>query len=161
AGFPPLPDSDTKRVGSIGIALDVGREALPLVSEILHAVVTGRPAVVGDVEHAPALGSEVRARGVRGIGVEEHRVARPGRYRAATELAHVVVGEGLPLLAQEPARVLASAQLEAAVLGGGGIDADHGGDEQVRVGAPAGLLVLVRLEAVSAGERGFYLFLEE
>ena len=57
--------------------------------------------------------------------------------------------------------MLAGAELETAVLGGGGVDADHGGDEKIGVGAPAGLLVLMGLEAVAAGELEVDLVLEE
>jgi hypothetical protein len=124
-------------------------------------VVADRSAVVGDVEHAPALAGEIRARGVRRVGIEEHRIARPRRDRTTPEASHVVVGERLPFFPDEPARVVSGAELEAAVLGGGGVDADHGGDEEIGVGAPAGLLVLMRLEAVAARKLEVDLVLEE
>src|SRR5439155_25782776 len=69
--------------------------------------------------------------------------------------------ERLPLLADEPARVVSGAQLEAPVLGRRGVDADHRGDEEVGVGAPAGLLILMWLEAVAAGQLEVDLVLEE
>src|SRR5215831_9281115 len=159
--LPRVGESDTERIGPTGIAFDVGWEALPLVGEISRAVITGRPAVVRDVEHAPSFGSEVRRRGVRRVGIEEYRVARAGRHRLRAEAAHVVIGERRPLFADEPAGVVSGAQLEAAVLGCGGVDAEHGGDEQVGVCPPAGLLVLVRLEAAPARQLEVDLVLEE
>ena len=98
---------------------------------------------------------------MRRVGIEEHRVAGLRRHRAAAEAPHVVVGEGLPLLPEQPAGVVAGAQLQAAVLCGGGVDAEHGGHEQIGVGAPAGLLILVGLEAVAAGKLEVDLVLEE
>src|SRR5207245_2658601 len=70
--------SDPKRVGPGGVALDIGREAFPLVGEITHAMIPGRSAVVGDVEHAPALAGEIQARRVRRVGIEEHGIASAG-----------------------------------------------------------------------------------
>src|SRR5215475_8691785 len=74
-----------------------------------------------------------------------------GGHGASMHALHVLVGQRRPLLSHEAARVLARAQLEAAVLGGGGIDADHGGDEEVGIDAPARLLVLMRLKPSPPG----------
>jgi len=117
--------------------------------------------VVGDVEHAATLTGEVRRRGVRCVGIEEHDVAGLGRHRTGIHAAHVVGGEGRPLIADESPRVVSRGQLQAPVPRGGGIDADHRGDEQVGVGAPARLLVLMGLEAVAPGQLEVDLVLEE
>src|SRR6185312_829021 len=71
------------------------------------------------------------------------------------------LAERLPLVPDESASVVAGGQLEAAVLARGVVDADHRGDEQVRVDAPARLLVLVGLEAVAPRQLEVDLVLEE
>src|SRR4030095_8989448 len=111
--------------------------------------------------HARARGGGWGPRGGGSIELEEDDVAGLGGDGTGVEALHVGSGHGGPLAAEEAAGVLTGAELETAILGGGGVDADHGGDEEIGVGAPAGLLVLVGLEAVAAGELEVDLVLEE
>src|SRR5262249_1454422 len=70
-------------------------------------------------------------------------------------------GQGGPLGSDQSPSVAARCQLEAPVRLGRVVDGHQGRDEQRRVDAPSGLLILVRLEAVAARQLEVDLVLEE
>ena len=63
--------------------------------------------------------------------------------------------------AEQALAVMPGGNAQAAVLNRRGVDGDNGRDEEVRIGVPPRLGILVRLEAVSPGLLEVYLFLEQ
>ena len=160
-GAPPRVDDERLDAGDLHgsdpvdvllarLPLDVRRVVLPLVRVVLRPVIALGEAVVGDVEHSPGLVGEVRARAMGDERVEEDGVARRGRVGDEVDAPEVLLRQRRPLGTDQAAGVVPGRQLEASVGLGRVVDRDEGGDEQGRVDAPAGLLVLVRLEAVAA-----------
>src|SRR3546814_5822632 len=88
---------------------------------------------------------------MRAIGIEEHHVARSRRASDELHFRHLAAVERRPLVADHSLVVESGGQFEAAVLRRRRIDADQRSDEQIGIAAPAGLLILMRLEAVAPG----------
>ena len=98
---------------------------------------------------------------MRREGIEEHGVAGLGRIGLEVHLRDLLFGQRCPLLADQAAVVPAGDNLQAAVLDGCRIDRHQCSDVEVGVVVPAGLDVLVRLEAVAPGHLEVDLLLEE
>src|SRR5208337_1719200 len=88
---------------------------------------------------------------VREEAVEEDDVARLRRHGAQGNPGHLLERDRAPFLADEPVEARpADGYLQATVLDGGLVDADHRRGEEGRIARPPGLLVLMQLEAGTA-----------
>ena len=95
---------------------------------------------------------------MRREAVEEDDVAGLRRHGVQREPGFV---QRVPFLADQPFAVPARHHFEAAILQRRRVDRHQGGDEQRGVAGPAGLLVLMRLEAGGAGHLEVDLLLEQ
>src|SRR5271166_114997 len=115
-----------------------------LVRVVLRPVVAGAGEVVGQVQQAPRQVGEVRLGRMRDEAVEEDRISRRGWYRLQRQSGFV---QRVPFLTDQTLAVPARHYFQAAVFQRRGIDRDQCRDEQRSVTSPAGLLVLMGLEA--------------
>lgn len=113
-----------------------------------------RGEVVGEVEDPARFRCEVGFGGMGDVAVEEQHVAGFRGHVGQREAGHLLRGEGAPFVADQPREARGVGHPEASVLLRRAVDADEGGEEEWRIGGPAGLLVLMRFEAGAAEELG-------
>src|SRR5882757_4916112 len=95
---------------------------------------------------------------MRNEAVEEDHVTGRSRHRLQFEPALI---QWAPFLADEALPIAAGRDLQTAVVQGRRIERHHGADEDRRIATPAGLLVLMRLEAPASRHLEIDLVLEE